>query len=404
MRDVMGSWLLVCAVVVAQLATVNSQGTAVIRTRGKPGDPCEFADGVVGECTELRACRASGGVIRRLSTTTRGAAASVCSSSSTGVYICCRRPHIIAENMCSVWSRYWSAASRTFNNTCVTQRPLIYDGEEAILGEFPNMVSLGKWEDGQRKWQCGGTLITPFFVLTAAHCISSDHVVTLGEHDRSAPGTGVLPRLDLGFPPGLWGEERFRFNAVPHTSIEQMINVTEVFVYPEYQSRYHDIALLKLQYPATLTARVLPSCLPNSRVQHFDTSVSFIVAGWGAVTPHGDNSDKLRKAKINYIDPNECIDMWSSNPLVRPPWGITSDLICAGAEGKDSCRGDSGGPLMQESNLPEVLAGTCMPREVAGIVSFGPLCGRLGAYTKVASYLDWITAIVAPKASSSPIV
>ncbi|KAF2365278.1 Serine proteases trypsin domain [Trinorchestia longiramus] len=409
--------IVVCWVTIYTLWGTCPVGGTVSSVRGRAGQPCEYPDGVAGRCEELSECLHSGGVAKR-----DGRVVLCQSSSARAVHVCCRRPHLIAQAMCNVWSEYWSSASRAQNSSCITEKPLIYGGEEAVLGEFPNMVSVGQWTELGLKWRCGGSLISPLFVLTAAHCIRwvlptasggccplhqvgaahcirSNHVVTLGEHDRSLPGIGALKRLNLGLPQGLAGEDLIASGAADFEAVEQVINVTEVFVYPEYQRRYHDIALLKLQRPASMTTRVLPACLPNSPVQHFSRQSSFVVAGWGATEedPFG-GSEKLMKVKIDYVESNLCWKRFNENPVFRPPWGITTDLICAGAENKDSCPGDSGGPLMQETDLPDMPGGGCRPRVVAGVVSFGPHCGQLGAYTRVASYLDWITSIVAPKA------
>lgn len=69
--------------------------------------------------------------------------------------------------------------------------------------------------------------------------------------------------------------------------------------------------------------------------------------------------------------------------------------MCAGGEeGKDSCKGDSGGPLMWENPKGNKVF------EVIGIVSFGPRnCGTEfvpGVYTKVYEYLPWIHQVIRP--------
>lgn len=58
------------------------------------------------------------------------------------------------------------------------------------------------------------------------------------------------------------------------------------------------------------------------------------------------------------------------------------------------CQGDSGGPPMLEP--PTEGGEACQPRKVVGVVSFGYGCRRRGIYTRVSSYLDWITGIIAP--------
>lgn len=67
--------------------------------------------------------------------------------------------------------------------------------------------------------------------------------------------------------------------------------------------------------------------------------------------------------------------------------------MCAGGvEGEDSCKGDSGGPLMWEKKDNFF--------EIVGVVSFGPRkCGLEnvpGVYTKVYAYDSWIRQNVRP--------
>ncbi|XP_018006862.1 phenoloxidase-activating factor 3 [Hyalella azteca] len=396
----MTAWRVFCVILGLVVGSGNA-GATVVRTDGNLGLECVLGDGAVGRCEELTACMRTGGVARH-----NGAVTLCKTSSAAAVHVCCRRPEIIAMQMCSAWTQYWSAAaSQEFNVSCITSRPLIYGGQETLLGEFPHIVAVGWWMEEKPVWKCGGSLITPFFVLTAAHCIDRNitMVVRLGEHDRSAHDRGVLPRLNLGLPPGLAGEEIIKERFTESVPIEQEINVTQIFSYPDYQKWYHDIGLLKLEHPAGLTARVLPACLPISP-QHFEHTSTFAVAGWGRSEVDLLGSvDRLQKVKIDYIAPNRCWQRFNDHPALRPPWGVTKDMICAGADGKDSCTGDSGGPLMQEDfDLPGAPPGTCVPRVVTGVVSFGPaVCGQFGVYTRVAAYLDWITSIVAPNASYS---
>uniref|UniRef100_A0A2P2HWZ8 Proproteinase E-like n=1 Tax=Hirondellea gigas TaxID=1518452 RepID=A0A2P2HWZ8_9CRUS len=372
----------------------------VLKSELGPGESCQFPDGVVGRCEELDACHSSGGVLRRNATIV------LCTSAPEGeIYVCCRRPRLLAHKMCQAWVPYWTREASTLgeNRSCVIERNLIHGGEDAQLGEFPNMVAVGVGEPVT--WNCGGSLITPLYVLTAAHCLKKRHDnmvrwVGLGEHVIYTINRDLLPRLDLGIPSGLAGREEMINNLQDQETVpvEQLIEVEKYFKYPEYQQRYHDIGLLQLRTPAALTRRVLPSCLPSVGLTRRDSV--FTVAGWG-ITRYGDFQDnetprKLLKVQIKNIDLNRCWHTEFAKLPGKPPYGLTTDMICAGDEGKDSCQGDSGGPLMLDPPSSQ-MGGTCDPREVVGVVSFGYGCARAGMYTRVSAYLDWITGIIAPQ-------
>lgn len=96
------------------------------------------------------------------------------------------------------------------------------------------------------------------------------------------------------------------------------------------------------------------------------------------------------KVNITLVDHSQCSALYAR----RNRLSLAQTQFCAGGqEGKDSCRGDSGGPLMKT-----------IPRSVLwyieGVVSFGPTpCGQPGLpgiYTKVSEYLDWITDNMRP--------
>lgn len=105
------------------------------------------------------------------------------------------------------------------------------------------------------------------------------------------------------------------------------------------------------------------------------------MAGWGK-TPYASSSSIKLKAKIPLVNSSECNRIYASSNI-----NLSDGQICAGGEkGIDSCRGDSGGPLMFEKDNIFILY---------GLVSFGTsACGSKGypsMYTKVGFYLNWIS-------------
>lgn len=126
---------------------------------------------------------------------------------------------------------------------------------------------------------------------------------------------------------------------------------------------------------------IKPICLPlPSEQANINDELS--VSGWGK-TETGYNSPIKLKVSVPIKLFSNCASTYRSAGVT-----LGDTQICAGGEnGKDSCTGDSGGPLMNYSptNTNQFY--------VEGIVSFGPDCGRRGfpaVYTKVSRYLDWI--------------
>ncbi|CAL8348817.1 unnamed protein product [Gadus morhua 'NCC'] len=227
----------------------------------------------------------------------------------------------------------------------------IVGGVTARRGEWPWIGSL----QYQRLHRCGATLIHSKWLLTAAHCFRSDPVptswsVSLGSVLRSGVGALVIPVLRIVLHPA--------FNS---TNMD------------------HDVALLELQVPAPRSYTIQSVCLP-SPVHHFQKNTECYVAGWGSMREGGSLTNLLQKAAVNLIDRADCLKSYSS--------GLTPSMMCAGfmEGGKDTCLGDSGGPLSCRHAAGQWF--------VAGITSWGHGCGRVGypgVYTRVTSIREWMS-------------
>lgn len=220
----------------------------------------------------------------------------------------------------------------------------IVNGIESPRGSRPYMVHLPT--SG-----CGGFLVSNTWVMTAAHCIRnqkpSDMIVRVGLHSRQDQSDG------------------------------DTIQVAEIHQHPKFLSvtKGYDIAMLKLSQPIT-HKDAAPIALPSSDLEAQLTASGrkAVVSGWGFTKPHGPIADKLRETNIPITaNPKQC------SGLAAP-----ANTICGEPDqGKDSCNGDSGGPLTGKHSDGKWYA--------LGIVSYGPrTCDGNGTYTRINGYLDWI--------------
>jgi hypothetical protein len=238
----------------------------------------------------------------------------------------------------------------------------IVGGAPADPGEWPWQVALFA-DDGVTIWFCGGSLISPHWVLTAAHC-----VVDNGGVQYAPSAVGIVAGLyQLDTPaPGY-----------------QARGVTQIIVHPAYDNDtlVNDIALLKLASPVILGGSgetktgVIP--LVSASIGSL-AGTNSMVTGWGDTESTPQYPNELHEVQLPII----------TNTLCQQSYGasVTSDMLCAGyAEGgKDACYGDSGGPLMV------FVDGKW---QLAGIVSAGYGCadpGYYSVYTRVSSFITWV--------------
>lgn len=227
----------------------------------------------------------------------------------------------------------------------------IVGGHDAIPHSAPWIVSIQL----NRKHDCGGSIISPDWVLTAAHCLVFVPADTLkevhaGRHDLDASE--------------LTGQYRIFETTYIHESYD-----------PAKTS--FDIALIYLEVPFALTSTVKTIPLPPRDAEYFGDARLF---GWGVTTPTGSGGlpNILQTVTKPIIDYNVCESIFGS--FLHPTNLCTGPL----SGGIAACSADSGGPLDQNGVLIGLSSFVVYPCGVPN----GP-----SAYVRVASFIDWINEI-----------
>jgi len=228
----------------------------------------------------------------------------------------------------------------------------IVNGRPAPQCGWPWQVHLGG---------CGGTLIAPDWVLSAAHC-GSPRTAYAGLHNYSNTWEG------------------------------QQRTVTQTIFHPQYRSPKqfsNDLALLKLDRPFDLNECVNTACLPAAEAPVGKTCW---ITGWGNMRNGGSRPQILQEASTEIHAQSTCSSSMGSNM-------VSDDMVCVlgtfNGQQTSACNGDSGGPLVCEEGGQWF---------VQGATSWGRGCSGYSIYNRAAYNQAWITQTtgVRPPPTGSP--
>ncbi|EDX09588.1 uncharacterized protein Dsimw501_GD13048 [Drosophila simulans] len=247
-------------------------------------------------------------------------------------------------------SNFGNISSNPFINALEAQESFptrIVNGKRIPCTEAPFQGSLHY----EGYFVCGCVIINKIWILTAHHCF-------FGPPEKYTVRVG--------------SDQQRRGGQLRHVK-----KIVALAAYDDYTMR-HDLAMMKLRSPVYFGKCVRPVKLPSTKTTKFPKK--FVVSGWGLTSANAQNVQRyLRRVQLDYVKRSKCQKMYKKAGLK-----VYKDMICASRTSKDSCSGDSGGPLTSSGVL-------------YGIVSWGIGCANKnypGVYVNCKRYVPWIKKVI----------
>lgn len=250
---------------------------------------------------------------------------------------------------------------------------MIVDGKVANISDSPWNIGI---YDHSRQDQliCGGTIISPYLIISAAHCFYDESKQSIKSADNYqivvAKFTRDYDKKDNPY--------------------QKLYEIKNIYSHKDYigalSNHANDIALLETSIKIQLSALVLPACI-NWQSRHAQNDLIIgtpgKVVGWG-LTGSGQASDILLAATLPYIPYKQCV---RNTPSIYRNV-INPDKFCAGTEiGPAVRQGDSGAGLLFR-NDKDVYT-------VYGVVSWriAALNTSVAMFTDIYHHIEWINDV-----------
>lgn len=240
--------------------------------------------------------------------------------------------------------------------------PRIVGGAEAPIGRYPYMVNIVRLNS--KKHVCGGSVISPNLILTAAHC-GLPKLVEIGRYDIDSDESAEVVEFEV--------KDR-------HT--HPLLNA---------DTYSHDIALLELM--EWIDVEKFPPVTLHA-AQNYTELIegdSLTALGWGLMDYSSPSLKPgvLHEVALSYITNEAC-----ANDYGYPIAWIEDNMMCTWEKDKDACLGDSGGPLVLKGG-----DNTSDQDVQVGVISWGYKCAEdfyPGVYARIGDpgVGDWINAMI----------